>query len=230
MDGSMPQVKIANMKIEAILFDLGKVIVDFDFEAMFRELCGSCSKPAEEFEKVFVDPEWAFRYERGLVTTREFYEHLCNCGGLEMELSDFRRIWSSIFAKELLVSEDLLRELKQRYPLILVSNTNEAHADHIRQNYSILDYFDEKIFSFEVGCMKPDRRIYECAIEASGKPAEALFFTDDRPENIEGARQLGIRAHQFRSESDLIAALQGAGVEVGDVVERNPLGSRSRFL
>ena len=69
----MPQVKIANMKIEAILFDLGKVIVDFDFQAMFRHLCGFCSKPAEEFEKVFVDPEWALRYERGQVTTAEFY-------------------------------------------------------------------------------------------------------------------------------------------------------------
>ena len=223
----MPQVKIANMKIEAILFDLGKVIVDFDFQSMLRQLCHSCSKPAEEFEKVFVDPEWALRYERGLVTTREFHEHLCSSGGLEMELSEFCRIWSSIFAEELLISEKLLRELKQRYPLILVSNTNEAHAEHIRQNYSVLDYFDEKIFSFEVGCMKPDRRIYEYAIEASGKPAEALFFTDDRPENIEGARQLGIRAHQFRSESDLIAALQDAGVEIGDFAPRNPFGSRS---
>ncbi len=223
----MPQVKIAIMKIEAILFDLGKVIVDFDFQTMFRQLCGFCSKPAEEFEQVFVDPEWALRYEQGLITTREFYEHLCECGGLEMELSEFCRIWSSIFAKELLVSEALLHELKQRYPLILVSNTNEAHANYIRQNYSILDYFDEKIFSFEVGCMKPDRRIYECAIEASGKPAQALFFTDDRPENIDGARQLGIRAHQFRSETDLITALRDAGVDMGDFIHRNPLVSRS---
>ena len=211
----MPQVKMTNMKIEAILFDLGKVIVDFDFQAMFQQLCGCTAMPADEFEKVFTDPEWALQYERGLITTRQFYEHLCGSGGLEMEFPEFCRTWSSIFAEELLVSDSLLRHLKQRYPLILVSNTNEAHVDHIRRNFSILDYFDKTIFSFEVGAMKPDRRIYECAIEAAGKPPQALFFTDDRPENIDGARRLGIRAHQFSSEAALVAELQDAGVELG---------------
>ena len=217
----MPQVKIANMKIEAILFDLGKVIVDFDFNEIFRQLCASCARPAEEFEKVFTDPDLACRYDSGTITTREFYDHLCSCGGLKMEFAEFRRIWSSIFVKDLLVSEALLLELKKRYPLILVSNTNEGHADYLCRNYRALDYFDKKIFSFEVGSMKPDRRIYECAIAAAGKVPESLFFTDDREENIHGARQLGICAHQFRSEAGLVAALQQAGVDVGDFVQPN---------
>jgi HAD superfamily hydrolase (TIGR01509 family) len=67
-----------------------------------------------------------------------------------------------------------------------------------------------------VGSLKPDSRIYEEAIRVSGKAPEALFFTDDREENIEAALQLGIRAHLFRSLSGLVQALREQGVEVGE--------------
>src|SRR5213075_3258166 len=106
--------------------------------------------------------------------------------------------------------------LKQRYPLILVSNTNEAHASFIAKQYSVFDHFGHRILSHEVGSLKPDSRIYEEAIRVSGKAPEALFFTDDREENIEAALQLGIRAHLFRSLSGLLLALHEHGVEVGD--------------
>src|ERR1051326_5628828 len=97
---------------------------------------------------------------------------LCEGGGLRMKFDHFRRAWCSIFLKELLISEDLLRELRRRYRLILISNTNEDHARYVVQNYPVLRYFDAKIFSFEVGAMKPDRRIYERAIAVSGsRPA-----------------------------------------------------------
>ena len=191
----MPQVKIANMKIEAILFDLGKVIIDFQMDAMFQEMCALCSKPAHEFEMVFRHTDLARRYETGLITTREFYEELCEGGGLQMKFDHFCRAWCSIFLKELLISEDLLRELRRRYRLILISNTNEDHARYVVQNYPVLRYFDAKIFSFEVGAMKPDRRIYERAIAVSGSRPETLFFTDNREENVIDAREQIGRAH-----------------------------------
>jgi len=206
------------MKIEAILFDLGKVIIDFSLAPMLEEMCASCSRPAEEFKKTFLDWDLIRRYECGVITTRQFYEHLCVHGGLQMDFDYFRQLWTSIFASELLISEDLLRSLRRRYPLILVSNTNEGHAEYFSRRYPILDCFDQKVFSFEVGAMKPDRRIYERAIALSGKRPEALFFTDDREENVLGARELGICAHQFCGEAGLIAALQAAGVEIGQML------------
>jgi HAD superfamily hydrolase (TIGR01509 family) len=99
-----------------------------------------------------------------------------------------------------------------------VSNTNESHAEFIARNYRVLDYFDHKIFSHEVGSMKPDRRIYDAAIAAAALPPEALFFTDDRPENVESAARLGIRAHQFKTVSGLVNSLRNHGVELGDFV------------
>ena len=115
---------------------------------------------------------------------------------------------------ELMISEDLLKTLQQRYPLILVSNTNEAHVEFIAKNYPVFDYFKHKVFSFEVHAMKPDRGIYEYAIALSRTRPEALFFVDDREENVQAARELGILAHQFRSEAGLIAALRDAGIDL----------------
>jgi putative hydrolase of the HAD superfamily len=140
-----------------------------------------------------------------------------------MELPEFCRIWTSIFIPGLIVSERLLASLKRNYPLILVSNTNEAHVEFIRDNYPVFQYFDHLIFSHEVGSLKPDNRIFHAAIAAAGHPAEALFFTDDREENIVAARRLGIRGHQFVSEEKLVEALRESGVEVGDFVHRDPL-------
>ncbi|HLH31414.1 MAG TPA: HAD family phosphatase [Terriglobia bacterium] len=206
------------MKIEALLFDLGKVLIDFNFETGVQALHASCSISRDRFEEVLWDETWIRRYERGEISTGEFHSYLCETAALKMDLIGFRDVWSSVFLPGLLVSEDLLGALKKRYPLILVSNTNEAHFEFIRSRYPVVEFFDEHVLSYEVGSLKPDRKIFEQAIRVSGCAPEALFFTDDREENILAARELGIRAHQFRTERKLIEALQEAGVEISDSI------------
>jgi FMN phosphatase YigB (HAD superfamily) len=208
------------VKIEAVLFDLGKVLIDFNFETGVQALHAACSISRDQLEEVLWDETSIRRYERGEISTIEFHNYLCETANLKMTMPEFCQTWSSVFLPDLIVSEDLLRALKRKYPLILVSNTNEAHIEYIRSRYTVLDYFDHRILSYEVGALKPDPKIFERAIAASGCSAGALFFTDDREENIEAARKLGMRAHQFTSESKLIAALQEAGVEIGDFVHQ----------
>jgi len=202
------------VKIEALLFDLGKVVIDFNFELGMERLVGSCGLPIEQFKEVVFNKEWIRPYERGEISTEDYHRYLCEAGGLRMELADFHESWSAVFLPDLLVPEALLADLGERYPLILVSNTNESHADYIARHYNILRYFDVKIFSHVVGSLKPDRLIYEAAIAAAGQPPEALFFTDDREENIRAAEEIGIRAHQFTNVPLLVEALRSNGVEV----------------
>lgn len=202
------------MKIEALLFDLGKVLVNFNFDTGIRALHACCPITREKFEEILLNKEWIRKYERGEISTEDFHNYLCEAADLKMSLEDFRATWSSVFLPDLIVSEELLSMLKRRYPLILVSNTNEAHVDFIRSNYRIFDYFDHLIFSYEVGSMKPDTKIFEHAIAAARRPAQYLFFTDDREENISAANALGLHAHQFVSEAKLVEALRQAGVEV----------------
>ena len=211
------------MKIEALLFDLGKVLIDFNFETGVQALHASCSISRDRLEEVLWDENWIRRYERGEISTVEFHEYLCKTADLKMTLPHFRETWSSVFLPGLIVSEELVATLKRKYPLILVSNTNEAHFESVRSRYRIVDYFDRHVLSYEVGSLKPDRKIFEHAIAAANCPAEALFFIDDREENIVAARQLGIKAHQFKSETSLVVALQDAGIEIGDFVHRDSL-------
>jgi len=202
------------VEVKALLFDLGKVVVDFNFDLGTKRLAGNCGLPLEEFKKVLFDKAWIRRYERGEISTAEYHRYLCEAGQLRIDLSDFHEFWSSVFLPDLLVPEALLSDLHDRYPMIIVSNSNESHVAYIERNYNVFQYFDAKIFSHVVGSLKPDRKIYEAAILASGHPADALFFTDDREENIHAAQTLGIRAHQFTTVPLLVKALRSHGVEV----------------
>jgi len=203
------------VKIQALLFDLGKVLIDFNFDTGVQALHACCSISRDRFEEVLWDETWIQRYERGEISTGEFHTYLCKTANLKMELTQFCQTWSSVFLPDLIVSEKLLAVLKRKYPLILVSNTNEAHAEFIRAKYRVFDYFDHHVLSYRVGSLKPDMKIFEHAILASGCPPETLFFTDDREENVRAAQQLGIHSHRFVSESKLIEALRQAGVEIG---------------
>ncbi len=211
------------MKIEALLFDLGKVLIDFNFETGVQALHASCSISRDRFEEVLWDETWIRSYERGEISTVQFHEYLCKTANLSMPLLHFRETWSSVFLPGLMVSEELLASLKRNYPLILVSNTNEAHFEFVRSKYRVADYFDHHVLSYKVGSLKPDRRIFEHAIAAANRPVETLFFIDDREENIVAARQFGIKTHQFKSEAGLVIALQDAGIEIGDFVRRDSL-------
>ena len=204
--------------MKAILFDLGKVLVNFNFETGVQALHAACSISRNRLEEVLWDENWICRYERGEISTSEFHAYLRETADLGLDLPDFCETWSSVFLPGLLVSEDLLLALKRKYPLILVSNTNELHIDFVRTNYRVLDYFDHHVLSYEVGSLKPDRKIFDYAIAVSGHEPEALFFTDDREENIVAARQLGMHAHQFKTELQLMDALHQAGVEIPDFI------------
>jgi putative hydrolase of the HAD superfamily len=206
------------MTIEALLFDMGKVLVDFDFDRGLERFGARTPLSAEEFRSIILDHEWVGRYEHGRILERRLSSLPSGRRQAGDDSRGVSRAWSSIFLPGLIIPEELLSNLKARYPLILVSNTNESHADFVARNYSVLDYFDHKIFSHEVGSMKPDRKIYDAAIAVAGKPPGALFFTDDREENVESAARLGIRTHQFHSVLKLVKALQNNGVQIGDFV------------
>jgi HAD superfamily hydrolase (TIGR01509 family) len=189
-------------------------VIDFDFDRGMERMVGSCGLPAERFKEIVFAKDWIRPYERGEISTEAYHRYLCESGQLRMELAEFHQSWSAVFLPELLVPEALLAHLAKRYPLILVSNTNASHVDYIARHYNVFPYFDARIFSHVVGALKPDPAIYEAAIAASGRPAEALFFIDDREENVRGAESMGIRAHQFTSLPNLLKTLRANGVEI----------------
>src|SRR5215510_9664495 len=102
--------------MKAILFDLGKVLVDFNFETGVQALHAACSISRNRLEEVLWDENWIQRYERGDISTSEFHAYLSETADLKLDLAGFCKTWSSVFLPELILSEDLLVALKSKYP------------------------------------------------------------------------------------------------------------------
>ena len=199
--------------IKALIFDLGGVIVPFDFRRGYALMQERCSIPAEEIPKRIGGTDLVRRFETGEVGSREFVGELCGVLGTDLNYDEFCRIWYSIFLPHTLIDDEMIAALAERYRLVLLSNTNQIHFEMLDEGYPILRHFKRRVLSYKVGAMKPSPVIYEAAIaEAGCKPGEC-FFTDDVEPYVEGARQAGIDAVQFHNRDQLIRDLRTRGIE-----------------
>jgi glucose-1-phosphatase len=200
--------------IEVVYFDLGKVIVDFDHSRAAQELIKVTPLSLKEAMAVLSDCELVSEYETGRLSSQEHYRKVCRRLQMEVSVEKFRELWGSMFLPEPLLSESFLLALKKRYRLMLLSNTNEIHFDFLIEHYPILRMIEERLLSYQAGCMKPEARIFELAIKKAGVAPESIFFTDDRLENIEAAQRAGIQALLFQSETQLKRDMLSRGMAV----------------
>jgi putative hydrolase of the HAD superfamily len=189
--------------IKTVIFDLGKVLIPFDFSRGYRAMEKFCDYPAAEIPKRIAATGLVHRFETGLVEPRDFVEQLSRMLDLRVTYEQFCEIWSSIFLPDTLVPESLLAGIGERYRLLVLSNTNAIHFAMVRQRYPILRHFHDLVLSYEVKAMKPSPAIYREAIARAQCLPEECFYTDDIPAYVEGARREGIDAVQFESCAQL---------------------------
>ena len=184
----------------------------FDFEIGYRRLESLTQLSTQEIRERIRATGLVPRFETGLIEPEEFVEKIAAALGISLTTSEFAVIWNSIFLSETLVTEEMLEELKRSYRLILLSNTNAIHFEGLEANYPILRHFDHQVLSHRVKMMKPDPGIYlHAATLAECSPEECLFI-DDLPENVEGARAVGMHAVVFRSAEELNRDFERFGV------------------
>ncbi|MGC9948327.1 MAG: HAD family phosphatase [Bryobacteraceae bacterium] len=199
--------------IKTVIFDLGKVLIPFDFSRGYRAMEKYCDYPAAEIPKRIGATDLVHRFETGLVEPRDFVEQLSRMLDLRVTYEQFCEIWSSIFLPDTLVPESLLAGIGARYRLLVLSNTNAIHFDMVRQNYPMLRHFDDLVLSYEVKAMKPSPAIYREAIARAECRPEECFYTDDIPAYVEGARREGIDAVRFESCAQLERDLAARGIQ-----------------
>ena len=200
------------MAIKAVIFDLGRVIVPFDFSRGYAKLEALCGIPAAEIPGRIAPTGLVQLLESGGIEPRDFVRELSKHLNLDTSYESFCEIWSSIFLPYTLIPESMLIGIARNYRLVLLSNTNVIHFEMVRENYPLLRHFHSYILSHEVGAMKPLPLIYRRAIEAAGCLPEECFFTDDIQAYVEGARAQGIDAVQFESAAQIEAGLRKRGV------------------
>ena len=197
---------------KAILFDLGRVLIHFDFRRGYRALEGLCPYAAEEIPRRLAGTGLVERFETGQVEPRDFVDQICQTLDMKVDYDQFRVIWSSIFT-DILIPESMLHGLKRRYRLVLVSNTNALHFEMIRETYAhLLRHFDDLVLSYEVRAIKPQPEIFRAAVEVAGCQPGECFYTDDIAAYIEAARRMGIDAVQFESRAQLEGEMQVRGI------------------
>jgi len=194
------------MKISAICFDLGKVLLDFDLDAMHSRIAEKSSLTPDEIHRLRKDQSH-LDYEVGSVTSAKFFSHLKKLLRYRGTTRELRACYSEIFTP---LSEHiaLAAMLAPHYSLAIISNTNEAHISHAEATYSFFSLFPVRIYSHQVKIMKPNRAIYDAALVAlgGGDPLETLFIDDLEP-NIIAAAKLGWQTIHLRPDVNLREAL-----------------------
>jgi putative hydrolase of the HAD superfamily len=195
----------------AIIFDLGKTLIHFDFARGYQRLEGLCPHDTPAIRKLLAGTGLVGPFETGLVEPRDFVGRISKVLDLRADYDAFCEIWNSIFT-EILVPEEMLEGLKRNYHLVLLSNTNSIHFESVREKYPLLRHFDDLVLSYEVKAMKPQPEIYRAAIECAGCAPEECFYTDDIAEFVEGARVIGIDAVQFTGVERLTEEMKARGI------------------
>jgi len=208
---------------KALIFDLGNVLVPFDFARGYAELQKYCALDPAEIRRRISERRLAQRYESGQTDSLTFYREMQEVLGVSIEYGEFCRIWNSVFYPQTNFDDRMMAALAARYPLILLSNTNPIHFSMLRDNYPIFRHFHELVLSYEVGAMKPAPAMYEEALRRARCRPEECFYTDDIAEYVEAARRHGIDAVQFQSAGQIERELRARGVE-WDGAGRHPEG------
>ncbi|MDD5566564.1 MAG: HAD family phosphatase [Candidatus Omnitrophica bacterium] len=200
--------------IKALLFDLGNVLVNFDHRIAVNKLSPLSGKSPDEIYSLFFDSELIQLFEEGKISPEDFFIQVTQALGISMPFARFLPIWNNIFfqtAENRLVYS-LVRTLRAKYRVGLISNINPLHFEFLRQTTPIFDAFDFLVTSYAVGAVKPKPRIYQAALEAAGARAQESFYVDDRIELIHAARTLGMRAYVYKGFAQLALDLAECGI------------------
>lgn len=204
-----------NHSIKAVIFDLGNVLINFDHTIAAKRIAKFCDRSPKEIFALFFDSELTGLFEEGKVSPQDFFLKVKETLNLKLDYEGFLPIWNEIFflTEENRRVYNLAKELKNKYRLALLSNINILHFVYLKERFPIFDAFHSIITSFEAGLRKPHPSIYKKTLDVLGisLPGE-VFYTDDRAELIEKAKELGIRAFTFKDVRQLKRDLRDVGV------------------
>jgi FMN phosphatase YigB (HAD superfamily) len=195
-----------------VAFDLGKVLVDFDYTIAARRIAARSTQPPENLHAFLGSSPVLVQFETGSLTRQDFFEQMRNATGFLGDIVEFGGMFADIFT-EISPMIELHADLRRRgFKTCIFSNTNGLAIEHIRRNFSFFKNFDGYIFSYEVKAMKPDAKIYEALEAMTGEHGAEILYIDDRPENIVAGAARGWRTILHESPEKTHATLKSFGV------------------
>jgi putative hydrolase of the HAD superfamily len=197
--------------IQTIIFDIGNVLIDIDYEVMVAEFGKIAAVDFRQIVTYSHQQRFFDQYEKGQISTEEFRNILRAYLKPGVADEEIDAAWNAILIHYPAEKFELLEKLRGKYKVLALSNINDLHAaaiDIAVQNQfgtaGMRSYFDHAYYSHEVGQRKPEREIYERVIQEQGlHPAHTLFI-DDKLENTNAAAALGIQVHHLTDRNALL--------------------------
>jgi putative hydrolase of the HAD superfamily len=198
-----------------IFFDLGIVLVHFTVEKMLRQMAEVSGILPEQVEAVVFNSGLQHEYELGKISSREFYERFCQESGTRPKFDDLYRAAGEIFDLNCSMVGVASWLQQAGYPLGILSNTCECHWEYCMQHYPALKkIFPLRLTSYQLGAVKPHAEIFQAAAQRAGHPPEDLFFVDDIPGHVAGAKAAGLDAVQYTTTRKFVEDLRNRGVRL----------------
>jgi len=188
---------------EVVVFDLGKVLVDFDYSIAARRIAARSTMPPRDIQHFIDHSPLLLRYETGLMTREEFFSEIRNTTGFLGDLDEFGQFFADIFSP----MDDMIalhaRLLERGVPTFIFSNTNDLAIAHIRRNFPFFAKFNDYVLSYEHRAMKPNAKLYEVVERVTGRKGKQILYLDDRIENAQAgvARGWHVIQHLDAEES-----------------------------
>lgn len=199
--------------IKAVIFDLGNVTIKFDETPTFKKWVSAGTKSFSEVKRYHQNSSIRKAFERGEITPMQFYNKYAEDLGLKINYQDFKNNYCDIFTRNEEI-EKIIMSLKEKYRLVLLSNTNVLQYEYAKKKFKILKLFDEHIASHEVGCRKPNPLIFLKAIKKSKTLPFNIAYFDDIPEFVLITRFMGIKAFKFKDYDKLVSDLKKVGITI----------------
>jgi putative hydrolase of the HAD superfamily len=201
------------MAIKVIVFDLGKVLFDFDFGKFSKNVSRHSAKtPPEILNAVEANLNAFYEYETGALSTQVFYDKAKDFFSYNADFETFAADWNDMFTP-MDATINFLKGLSAKFHTALLSNTNELHFNYLSTCFpEVFKYFKDLHLSYKMSARKPERKIYEDVINFYKLAPAEIFFTDDLSVNVEAAKSLGIKAYRFTGVQTLSANLSAEGV------------------
>ena len=196
-------------KIKNIVFDLGGVLVDLDFKAAINGLQQAGFVNVKEQLQSF-DREGIFqKFELGEMTAEEFRTAIRENSTVTLTDEEIDALWNAMLLEIPREKLELILDLRGKYMVYLLSNTNSIHWDYVCKNafnyrgFRVKDYFEETFLSYEMHLAKPDKAIFEKVLQDANLLPEETLFIDDSEANCKAAEEVGIHAHHYHIGDDL---------------------------
>jgi putative hydrolase of the HAD superfamily len=193
---------------QAAVLDFGNVLVEVDFRRAFAAWAKAAGVPVDVLAEKFSFDEAYCAHERGEIDQVEYFLRLRDC--LRIEITDEAMLagWNAIFGEPLPGIERVLRELADRMPLYVFSNTNPAHVAHFGARYrELLAPVTKVVTSCDIGLRKPEPEAFLRVAALTGIAPSRLAFFDDLEENVAGARRAGLQAWRVARPQEILDAL-----------------------